>query len=157
MKKYNHLLSVLLVPAMILQAWGHHHLRRRWRWDNSPDCHFTGVADSALQTFNDFTEFFYNFAVITVSSHWNRIHRGNDLQRMVCQSSWDRPWRRQTSTGTPPTVVAPEDPSNSPTGVATYSTIENTYSISGSGGANSDPRLHLLINLAGVGATPRLS
>ena len=151
MKKYNHLLSVLLVPAMILQAGGTTTCAGGGGGTIAPTVTLPASL-TGIETFNYSTATLYNLAVSTVSSNGTAFTAGTTYSAWCANPAGIVPGGG-TLPGTPPTVVGPEDPSNSPTGLATYSTIENTYSISGSGGANLGiPGFTYSINLAGVGS-----
>jgi len=126
-KKYNSLLSVLLVPAMVLQAGG---TCTGGGGGSTPPTLTLPATVTGIQTFNYTTATLYDFAVSSVSS-------AGAFTAGTTYGVWcTNPSALVPGGGTNPngSVTGPEDPNNS-TGSATYKPV-NSYTISGSGGGD---------------------
>lgn len=126
MKKYNYLLSVLLVPAVLLQAGN---TCTSGGGGSTPPTLTLPGSVTGIQTFNYKTSTLYQFLVKTVSS-----------AGVFTAGTTYGAWCTDPNAGTIPgggvgptgIVTPPEDSANS-TGVATYKPV-NSYTISGAGG-----------------------
>jgi len=126
-KKYNSLLSVLLVPAMVLQAGSS---CTGGGGGSTPPTLTLPATVTGIQTFNYTTATLYDFAVSSVSS-------AGAFSAGTTYGVWcTNPAGLVPGGGTNPngTVSGPEDPHNS-TGSATYTPV-NSYTIGGAGGSD---------------------
>ncbi len=127
MKKYNSWLSVLLVPAMVLQAGN---TCTGGGGVATPPTLTLPASVTGIQTFNDTTSTLYRFAVSAVSS-------AGAFSAGTTYGAWcTNPTALVPGGGTNPdgSVTGPEDKNNS-TGSATYKPV-NSYMISGMGGGD---------------------
>ena len=131
MKKYNYFLSVLLVPAIIMQAGTGTTTCPAGTGGSTPPTLALPGSVTGVQTFSYTTTTLYNFLVSSATS-------GPFTQGQTYSAWCTNPVGAVPGGGAGPApdykVTKPEDPKNT-SGSAMYTPI-NTYSIAGAGGAN---------------------
>ncbi len=129
MKKYSNLLSVLLVPAMILQAGSTCTGGSGAGGTTAPVLTLPG----SVKGIQSYTPTTFNF-VVTTGAASGLLAQGTSYSGVWCTNSFGVEPGGGVNPNGSTTIPSSVDPNN-PTGIATYTPV-NSYTISGAGSAN---------------------